>query len=495
MKEITLIFPHQLFNEHPALKKNREIVVIEDPLFFGDQTYPLNFHKMKLTFHRASMKFYTNKLMQNREPVHYIEYNKFNENKNYLFNWLKKNSFSEIHFAEVDDFILNKRINREAAKHNIKIIKYQNPSFINDHNYLQEYFQNKKKYFQHFFYADQRKKFNILVDNGKPINGKWSFDSENRMSIPADMKIPDLPAFRSNNEFISEAKIYIGNNFKNNPGSNQNFYLPISTAESEKWFDDFLCKRFSNFGSYQDAIVKNENYLFHSLLSPLINSGLLTPQYIIAKTLDHTDLQSIPFNSLEGFIRQIIGWREFIRAVYFLEGVNQRNSNFWSNTRKLNTAFYKGSTGIEPIDETIKKLLRTGYSHHIERLMLIGNFMLLCEIHPTEVYKWFMEMYVDSYDWVMVPNIYGMSQFADGGLMSTKPYISSSNYVKKMSDYKSGDWTNIWDALFWNFIHKHQKYFSSNNRTVFISRNLEKMPKRKLEDHLKIANDYFNLFD
>ena len=495
MKDIAIIFPHQLFNEHPALKKNREVVVVEDPLFFGDQTYPLNFHKMKLTFHRASMKFYANKLMQNREPVHYIEYNKFKENKNYLFNWLKKNSFSEIHFAEIDDFILNKRINREAAKHNIKIIKYQNPSFINDHNYLQEYIQNKKKYFQHYFYADQRKKFNILVDNGKPINGKWSFDSENRMSIPADMKIPDLPAFRSNNKFISEAKIYIDNNFKNNPGSNENFYLPISTKESEKWLDDFLSRRFVHFGSYQDAIVKNENYLFHSLLSPLINSGLLTPKYVIAKALEYSELKSVPFNSLEGFIRQIIGWREFIRAVYLLEGVNQRNSNFWDNKRAMPKSFYDGTTGIEPIDETIKKLLETGYNHHIERLMILGNFMLLCEIHPTEVYKWFMEMFVDSYDWVMVPNVYGMSQFADGGLMSTKPYISSSNYVKKMSDYKSGGWTNIWDALFWNFIHKHQEYFSSNNRTVFISRNLEKMSKQKLEDHLKIANDYFNLFD
>ncbi|MCB0751302.1 MAG: cryptochrome/photolyase family protein, partial [Ignavibacteriae bacterium] len=169
---------------------------------------------------------------------------------------------------------------------------------------------------------------------------------------------------------------------------------------------------------------------------------------------------------------------------------NKRNSNFWNNQRKVPESFYTATTGIEPIDATIKKLLETGYNHHIERLMLLGNFLLLCEINPNDVYTWFMEMYIDAYDWVMVPNVYGMSQFADGGLMSTKPYISSSNYVKKMSNYKSGEWTKIWDALFWNFINKHQKYFANNNRTVFISRNLEKMSNEKLQNHIEIAEEF-----
>ena len=492
MKEITLIFPHQLFKKHPAVKRNRDILIIEDPLFFGDYNYPLNFHKMKLTFHRASMKFYEEGLRKENYSVHYIDCKNFQKDKHYLFNWLKKNNYSTIHFCEVDDFILNKRIEKEASKNSITVNKYENPSFMNDHNYLHEYFSNKKKYFQHYFYAEQRKKFNILIDNGKPVNGKWSFDSENRMSIPADMKIPNLPALHSNTKFIEQAKIYVEGNFKKNPGSNENFYLPICTEESEKWFDDFLNKKFNNFGSYQDAIVKEESFLFHSLLSPLINSGLLTPKYVIDKTLDFAESRSIPFNSLEGFIRQIIGWREFIRAVYLIEGVKQRNSNFWNNDRKIPKSFYHGTTGIEPVDETIKTLLKTGYNHHIERLMILGNFMLLCEIHPTEVYKWFMEMYVDSYDWVMVPNVYGMSQFADGGLMSTKPYISSSNYVKKMSNYKSGEWTKIWDSLFWNFVNKHQKYFANNNRTIFIARNLEKMDNDVLTERIKTAKKFLN---
>lgn len=268
--------------------------------------------------------------------------------------------------------------------------------------------------------------------------------------------------------------------------------MPVSHKESKKWLDLFLNKKIIYFGDYQDAIVKDESFLFHSLLSPMINTGLLTPEYVISRTLEFIDSNNIPLNSVEGFIRQIIGWREFIRGIYLLDGVKQRNSNFWNNKRKMPKSFYNGTTGIEPIDNTIKKLLATGYNHHIERLMILGNFMLLCEIHPTEVYNWFMEMYIDAYDWVMVPNVYGMSQFADGGLMSTKPYISSSNYVKKMSDYKNGDWTTIWDALFWNFVNKHHQYFANNNRTVLIARNLEKMDKDSLTKRIKTAEKFLN---
>lgn len=492
MKSITLIFPHQLFEQHPALDKSREAVLIEHPLFFGDFNYPLNIHKMKLTFHRASMKLYEETLIKEERKVHYIDYSNFQKDKNYLFEWLSKGNYKSIHYCKVDDFILSKRLKRGSEKYGVEIIEYENPSFLNEENYLREYFKDKKSYFQHYFYIDQRKKFNILIENGKPVSGKWSLDSENRKSLPKDLAAPKLNAIKSNSDIISKAQEYVNKNFSANPGENDNFYLPVSHKESKKWLDVFLNKKINYFGDYQDAIVKDEPFLFHSLLSPMINSGLLTPEYVINRTLEFIDSNNIPLNSVEGFIRQIIGWREFIRGIYLLEGVKQRNSNFWNNKRKMPKSFYNGTTGIEPIDNTIKRLLATGYNHHIERLMILGNFMLLCEIHPTEVYNWFMEMYIDAYDWVMVPNVYGMSQFADGGLMSTKPYISSSNYVKKMSDYKNGDWTTIWDALFWNFINKHHQYFANNNRTVFIARNLEKMDKDSLTKRIKTAEKFLN---
>ena len=189
-------------------------------------------------------------------------------------------------------------------------------------------------------------------------------------------------------------------------------------------------------------------------------------------------------------MRQIIGWREFIRGVYIAVGNKERTRNFWNFNRKIPNSFYNGGTGIEPIDDTIKKINNSAYANHIERLMIIGNFMLLCEFEPNEVYKWFMEMFIDSYDWVMVPNVYGMSQFSDSGMMSTKPYISSSNYILKMSDYKKGDWCKIWDSLFWNFMDKQRDFFIKNPRMRMLVSSFDRMEESKRTSLLKTADEY-----
>ena len=228
----------------------------------------------------------------------------------------------------------------------------------------------------------------------------------------------------------------------------------------------------------------------HSLLSPLINSGLLSPNLVIEKAIFYYKNKDIPLNSVEGFIRQVIGWREFIRGVYIAKGVQERTTNFWNFNKKISANFYSGTTGILPIDETIKKINETGYCHHIERLMVLGNFMVLCEFDPDEVYKWFMEMFIDSYDWVMVPNVYGMSQFSDGGLMSTKPYISSSNYLLKMSNYKKGDWQLKWDGLFWRFMDKHREFFLKNPRMRMLISTFDKMNSEKKSNLLNEAERF-----
>ena len=211
---------------------------------------------------------------------------------------------------------------------------------------------------------------------------------------------------------------------------------------------------------------------------------------MIDRAIEYAEKANIPVNSLEGFVRQILGWREYIRAVYEAKGVEERTRNYWQHTRKIPISFWAGKTGIAPVDDAIRGLLNTGYNHHIERLMILGNFMLLCEFDPDEVYRWFMTMYIDSYDWVMVPNVYGMSQYADGGLMSTKPYISGSNYILKMSNYQKGEWSEIWDGLFWRFIHKHYESFSKNPRMSMMAVQVAKMDSTKLNEHLKKANDF-----
>ena len=272
-------------------------------------------------------------------------------------------------------------------------------------------------------------------------------------------------------------------------------FIPNDYQQSIEWLNDFLDQRFHDFGVYEDAIVDSEHFLNHSVLTPMLNVGLLTPLQIIDSALEYAAQNDIPLNSLEGFIRQIIGWREFIRGIYVAKGTEERNRNFFQHKRKIPPSFYDGTTGIIPIDTTIRKLLKTGYAHHIERLMILGNFMLLCEFDPDEIYRWFMELFIDAYDWVMVPNVYGMSQFADGGLMSTKPYISSSNYLKKMSNYKKAQWQEIWDALYWRFIDKHREVFNKNIRMKFMVSMYDKMLTEKKEKFIIIADNYFKSLD
>lgn len=491
MKDITLVFPHQLFKENPALDKNRKVFLIEDPLFFGDILYPFKFHKKKLIFHRASMKFYENYLLSKDFNVIYLQYASFKADRrsNYLSIFFNKMGVKTIHYTDTVDFLLEKRIKKMAKELDKKIIKYNSPMFLSDETELKQYFEKQKSYLMSSFYIENRKKFNILIENEKPVGSKWSFDSENRKKLPKQLKTPVLE-FPDDTEYEIEAIEYVEKHFTFNPGDGFDFIYPVTFEQADDWLNDFFRNRFELFGDYEDAIDKDEPYLFHSVLSPLLNSGLLTPKYLIEKTLDYANKEKIPLNSLEGFIRQIIGWREYIRAVYNIEGVKQRTTNYFNFKKKMPDSFYEGTTGIDPVDIVIKRSLNNSYAHHIERLMILGNFMLLCEIDPDEVYKWFMEMYIDSYDWVMVPNVYGMSQYADGGLICTKPYISSSNYIRKMSNFDKGDWCEIWDALYWRFILKHKKDLNKNPRMNMMFVQLNKMDKRILSKHLRIAESF-----
>ncbi|MFN9776679.1 MAG: FAD-binding domain-containing protein, partial [Candidatus Kapaibacterium sp.] len=318
-----------------------------------------------------------------------------------------------------------------------------------------------------------------------------TYDTENRKRYPKGM-IPPRVQFPQAHEYSIEAVQYTLRNFALNPGEvHPESMYPLTHSDAERWLDDFLRQRFAEFGPYEDAIVSNHHWLNHSVLTPMLNVGLLTPDYVVNTALAHAERYATPLASLEGFVRQILGWREFIRLFYEQYGSAQRTRNYWSFTRDIPSSFYTGTTGIAPIDHTIKKLLQTGYNHHIERLMILGNFMLLCEFHPDAVYKWFMEMYIDAYDWVMVPNVYGMSQFADGGMMCTKPYISGSNYVLKMSDYKAdGHWEEIWDALFWRFMHKQRNFFGTNPRLGMLLKTLDRMPAEKQEQMWRTAAEW-----
>ena len=485
MKEITLIFPHQLFEVNPAMKAGRHVYLIEEYLFLSQYA----FHIQKLVFHRASMKAYQDYLLKQGLEVSYID---STDTRSDVRIFLQELDAQVIHVVDPVDNYLKRRIASGCHRRGVSLQWYDSPGFINNQEELSGFFKpTKKKFFQTEFYTRERKRMGILVDTANnPIGGKWTFDTENRKKYPRD-KVPPRVEFPADNSFHDEAVNYVERHFPANPGLlSAGPLYPIDFASAKAWLQQFLMVRFAAFGDYEDAIVARERILNHSVLSPLINAGLLTPDYVVSEILAHAERHEIALNNTEGIVRQLIGWREFIRGVYEVKGTEERTRNFWGFTRKIPSSFYDGTTGIEPIDITIKKLLKTGYNHHIERLMILGNFMLLCEFDPDEVYRWFMELYIDAYDWVMVPNVYGMSQFADGGLMSTKPYISGSNYLMKMSDFKKGPWNVIWDGLFWRFMDVHRDFFLSNPRLGMLIRTFDKMSEEKKQAHHHAAEEF-----
>ncbi len=489
---VTVIFPHQLFQQHPALQLGMPVYLVEEWLFFRQY----QFHKQKLVLHRASMKFYQGWLQQNGFTVTYIETHTPLNDCRQLVAALAKQHIAHIHLAEPADDWLLARMQQACRTNNITLHLYANPNFLNTMHGVEAYFSNRKTYFQTDFYTWQRRQRNILLQaDGQPLGGKWTYDADNRQKYPAKQKPPALPLPPENN-YITEAKQYVQQHFAANYGSTSTACLFVVTfADAQQWLADFFAQRFAQFGVYEDAIVASQAVLHHAVLTPMLNTGLLQPQQIIDGALTAAKTYDVPLNSLEGFIRQVMGWREFIRIVYAREGGRQRTSNYWKFTRRIPASFWTGDTGIAPIDITIKKILQTGYCHHIERLMVLGNFMLLCEFNPNEVYRWFMEMFIDAYDWVMVPNVYGMTQFADGGLMTTKPYISGSNYLMKMSDYPKGNWQQVWDGLFWRFMHVHRRFFLTNPRLGMLVNTFDKMPPEKQQQHLNHAAQFLQQLD
>jgi len=502
MKSTLLLFPNQLFETHHDVGiSTHTIVLIEDALFFKDHQYPVNFHCKKLIFHRASMQCYASYLRDLGFTVNYLEWQE--KGLDHFFKQLiqehaKKNEKPNLTLYDSVDFALNKRLKRHCAENNIQPVWLQSKLFINTNAENKDYRASKKRWFMADFYQFQRRRLNILIENNKPIGGKWSFDEANRKKIPKKLRdeIPKLK-FPKENKWVIEAKDYVSTIFPNALGNNQNFEYPIDHESAQTWLKEFLQQRFANFGVYEDALVPQQGWLYHSILTPMLNAGLLSPQTVIDQALEYANTHDIAINSLEGFIRQIIGWREFMRATYVDLGVTMRTNNHWQHRRNIPSSFYDGTTGIKPIDDVIKRTLETGYCHHIERLMVLGGFMFLCEFEPKQIYQWFMELFIDSYDWVMVPNVFAMSQNADGGLITSKPYFSGSSYLKKMGyddihteSENDKNWCAIWDGLYWRWIDNHAEELSKNPRWAMMCSMARKMDTEKLLSHRSIADDF-----
>lgn len=491
--EITLIFPHQLYQEHPSITPKRKVYLLEDPLLYGTDTHqPLpQLHPFKRVLHRASLLAYQEKLESEGYQVHLLKLPSANATTGAQLEKLPLADLTKIHLAEVADYLMERRLRRFAEKHKIELVVSESPNFVSPPEFLEKEFPTGKKPFMARFYQHQRQRMDILMaEDGQPEGGQYSYDEDNRKKLPKNHPVPAEPA-TTPNAHVREAFAWVTDRFPRSDLDLTTFPYPTTHQEARSWLGTFLAERFVEFGPYEDALSTQHRVMFHSVLTPMLNIGLLSPQQVVAEALKVGAENEVPLNSLEGFIRQIIGWREFMKAMYDRHGVTMRKKNFWNFTRPMPQAFYDGTTGIPPVDDAIRHAQATGYCHHIERLMVLGNFMLLCRIDPDEVYRWFMELFIDAYDWVMVPNVYGMSQFADGGLFTTKPYLSGSNYICKMSDYKkSVDWAPIWDGLYWTFIDDHLEIFAKNHRLSMMAKTCERMSSEKRAAHRQAAEHF-----
>ncbi len=461
--QIVLVFPHQLFVEP---KDETVIVLIEDELFYNEVH---RFHKQKLLLHRASMQAFYDTLDGSKR---YFDYP---VNRQALHRLLTEAS-SITAYHPHDHALIEK-----YQDYPIKWL--EDPTFLTDSQTIENYFKARKNYYLYDFYRFQRKRLKILMNQDKPLENRYSFDTENRKKLPPSINIPNQQT-NSRNPYVEEATAWVNHHFPNHPGQTEDFNYPITHRQAKAQLIDFVTTKLTMFGPYQDAISDRDPYLFHSNLSSSLNTGLILPKTVI----DYVLAADVPLPSKEGFIRQIIGWREFVRAIYLREGKTMVKGNFMNHTYRLNNNWYQANTNLSIIDKLLQKIDRYAYSHHIERLMILGNFMFLMTIHPDDVYNYFMSSHIDAYAWVMVPNIYGMSQYANGPMMTTKPYFSGSNYLIKMGAEKD-HWQLYWDALFYCFLEENKKLIDENPRLRVLLRNLERKSQTQMNNYRKLKQE------
>ena len=410
-----LILPHQLF-ETKHLNESYKYIIWEHPHYF--KSY--NYNKKRILMHRASMKYYYDYLKSNGFQCKYIDFNENPKLKQYYL------------FDPIDKIKLPG-----------KYTMIESPNFLLDKEIYQIYREKTKNFFFYFFYMWGKKKINVLPK----VKSK---DKYNRDKLPKNIDIPEPSSNRTDDKYIKKGISYVNKHFEKNYGNTDDFIFPVTHKTAKKFLKAFISQKLKNFGKYQDAISQDHEFLFHSLLSSSINIGLLNPDDVIKEVLK----KKAPINSVEGFVRQLF-WREYQRYCYIY--YNFGNKNYFGNRKKLTKDWYDGTLGIDPVDTSIRNAFDNGYLHHIERLMVVGNFMNLSGIHPKEGFRWFMEFSCDSYEWVMHQNVLDMVFFVSGGDTMRRPYISSSNYILKMSDYQKGEWSEEWDKMYKEFIRKNKK--------------------------------------
>ena len=465
-----LILATQLLRDHPAI--NDPSVDVFVMIEAEDACRKLPYHQHKLVLLLAGMRAYHMYLESLSKKVIYRNVDETKEFGAALRSILDEESIDHISWMRASDVPTQERL--EKLVQGVEREIYPNDLFITPEGELRAWFEGRKSPLMETFYRWQRQRTGILMDGVQPEGGVWNYDAENRKPLPkAGIDVPPLLSIE-HSEHTKDVIETVARLFPDHPGSASGFWLPVDHTQADVWLDDFFRRRFAHFGIYEDAMKAGEPFLFHGVLSPLINIGLLTVRQVIDGALAAYRRGDAPLSGVEGFIRQIIGWREYMYGLY-LARPDMKELNFFGFTKPLEDWWYSDDWKDQdlplPVQSALETVHRYGYNHHIERLMVLGNWFLLNEYDPAEVYRWFSAMYVDAYQWVMVPNVMGMSQFADGGYTATKPYISGGNYLEKMGRWwgsTAAARDSEFTRLYWRFLNRQHDHLKGNHRMALV---------------------------
>ena len=465
-------------------------------------------HKMRLAFFFSAMRHFRDELRDGGRFVHYHELTRRpSDDRGHSFADILSHDVQRLHpyklvLVQPGDHRVLTMLREAAQDLECGVDILPDHHFYVDADYFKDYARDRKTLVLESFYRTLRKREHILVDSqGQPIGGEWNFDKENRKTFgkdgPGDIKQPrrfQVDAMTQDVIELVEAR------FPDHPGTLEEFDLPVTHDQARAYLRDFIEHRLPDFGTYEDAMWKDRPFLYHSRLSAVLNVKLLDPRSCVDKAVEAYEAGEAPLNSVEGFVRQILGWREFIRGVYWLHMPEYAKSNELDCAdRDVPGFFWDGETDMACVADCMKSLIATGWTHHIPRLMVMGQFSLLLGVHPYQFHEWHMAMYVDAIDWVSLPNALGMSQYGDGGIVGTKPYCASGNYINRMSNYckgcrydhkkAAGENACPFTTLYWDFLDRHRNRFSPNRRMTFQMKNLERKPESDLKQIRSRANE------
>ncbi len=470
------------------------------------ETNYVNHHVQKIVAFFASMRNFKEEM---EEAGHQFIYYQLDDKRNQqdlqknIEDLVKSEGFEQFEYQLPDEFRLDQQMNSLKDKLGIPVRSIDSEHFYTERYEMKEFFEKKKskQWLMESFYRHMRKKHDLMMDADQPIGGKWNFDQSNRKSLPKDHKVIDAKVFNKDVSDILEMIDGEGVNYIGEIDA-KNFIWPTNREESLELLHFFKTKCLPLFGDYQDAMTDDKWSLYHSRLSFSMNSKMLSPAEVIDAVIAHWEANQdeIDISQVEGFVRQIIGWREYMRGIYWAKMPEYENENQLNHQRKLPGFYWTAKTKMNCMHHAIKQSLEYAYAHHIQRLMITGNFALLANCQPQEVDDWYLGIYIDAIQWVELPNTRGMSQYADGGLIATKPYVSSANYIDKMSDHcgnchyskskKTGENACPFNSLYWNFIDRHEEEFAKNQRMSMMVASWRKRKPEDKEALLKQAEYY-----